>query len=399
MISRRGVIATGGAALATTGLAWPARSEKRVIKIGNTNPYSGPAASYGVNGKIEAAYFRMINEQGGIDGHKIDFITLDDGYSPPKTVEQVRRLVEQDNVDFLFATLGTPTNSAIVDYVNKRKVPHLFVSTGASKWADYKKYPWTMGFQASYRTEGQIYAKYIMREKQNPRIGLLYQNDDFGKDYPLGVQDVLGADHDKYVVKSVSYETTDATIDSQIQLLRSADVDVLLMAAIPKFAAQAIRKVYDLNWKPLFVSSNFSISVGDVMVPAGPEKSVGMISTAYLKDPTDPAWANDPAMNEWRAFMAKYMPGSNLTDATYVYGYSASQAMVQVLRQCKGDFSRENVLRQAENLHDYEIPTLLPGIKLNTGTTEHRPIKGLQLARWDSKSWVRFGDVIEGVAT
>jgi branched-chain amino acid transport system substrate-binding protein len=283
--------------------------------------------------------------------------------------------------------------------LNRRKIPHLFVSTGASKWSDYKKYPWTMGFQASYRTEGQIYAKYIMQEKKNPKIGILYQNDDFGKDYPLGVRDILGADYDKYVVKSVAYETTDATVDSQIQLLQGAGADVLLTAAIPKFAAQTIRKVYDLDWKPLFIMTNVAASVGDVMMPAGPEKSIGMLSTAYLKDPTDPAWANDPAMNEWRAFMAKYLPGSDLTDVTYVYGYTASQAMARVLRQCRGDFSRENVMRQAENLHDFEIPTLLPGIKLNTGPTEHRPIKGLQLTRWDGRSWVRFGEVIEGVSS
>jgi branched-chain amino acid transport system substrate-binding protein len=398
MIGRRKLIAVGVAAGAAGRLS-PARAQAREIKIGNTMAYSGPAASYGANGRAEAAYFKMINDQGGIDGHMIKFLSYDDGYSPPKTVEQIRRLVEQDNVDFTFATLGTPTNSAIVDYLNKRKIPQLFVATGASKWADYKKYPWTMGFQASYRTEAQIYAKYIMQTTKDPKIGILYQNDDFGKDYPAGVRDVLGADFDKIVVRTASYETTDSTVDSQVQSLQSAGANVLLVAAIPKFAAQTIRHVYDLAWKPLFVLTNVAASVGDVMVPAGPEKSIGVISTQYLKDPTDPAWANDPDMVQWRAFMNKYLPGSNLTDATYVAGYSEAMTMVQVLKQCKGDYSRENVMHQAESLHDFEVPTLLPGIRINTSPTDHRPFKGLQLAHWDGKTWVRFGNIIEGVTT
>jgi len=370
MIGRRSLIAAGLAAGAAGGTSRARAQAGREIKIGNTNPYSGPAASYGANGRSEAAYFRMINDQGGIDGHRINFLSYDDGYSPPKTVEQVRRLVEEDNVDFLFATLGTPTNSAVVDYLNKKKVPHLFVATGASKWADYKRYPWTIGFQASYRTEAQIYAKYILKTVKDPKIGILYQNDDFGKDYPAGVRDVLGADFDRMVVRTASYETTDSTVDSQVQLLQTAGANVLLAAAIPKFAAQTIRHVYDIDWKPLFVLTNVASSVGDVMVPAGPEKSIGVISTQYLKDPNDPAWTNDPGMLGWRAFMAKYMPGSDLTDATYVSGYSETVTMVQVLKQCGGDYSRENVMRQAESL---------------------------QLARWDGHTWGRFGDVIEGV--
>jgi len=397
MIGRRSLIAAGLAAGAAGGTSRARAQAGREIKIGNTNPYSGPAASYGANGRSEAAYFRMINDQGGIDGHRVNFLSYDDGYSPPKTVEQVRRLVEEDNVDFLFATLGTPTNSAVVDYLNKKKVPHLFVATGASKWADYKRYPWTIGFQASYRTEAQIYAKYILKTVKDPKIGILYQNDDFGKDYPAGVRDVLGADFDRMVVRTASYETTDSTVDSQVQLLQSAGANVLLAAAIPKFAAQTIRHVYDIDWKPLFVLTNVASSVGDVMVPAGPEKSIGVISTQYLKDPNDPAWTNDPGMLGWRAFMAKYMPGSDLTDATYVSGYSETVTMVQVLKQCGGDYSRENVMHQAESLHDFEVPTLLPGIRLNTSATDHRPFKGLQLARWDGHTWGRFGDVIEGV--
>ena len=398
MISRRGTLAAGLAA-GVVGLPTYARAQKSAtIKIGNTVPYSGPAASYGVSGKLWSAYFGMMNEHGGVGGRKIDFISLDDGYSPPKTVEDIRRLVEQDQVDFLFGTLGTPTNSAIVDYVNHKKVPHLFVATGASKWADYKKYPWTMGFQASYRTEAQIYAKYIMQAVKDPKIAILYQNDDFGKDYPAGVRDVLGKDWDKYVVKTASYETTDPTVDSSVQLLQSSGANVLLAAAIPKFAAQTIRRVWDMKWKPTFVMTNVAISVGDVMKPSGPEKSVGMVSTGYLKDPTDPSWANDPGMKEWSAFMAKYLPSADATDATYVYAFSAAKTMEQVLKQCGGNFERPNILRQAESLHSFEVKTLLPGILINTSVTDHRPIKGLQLQRWTGKTWERFGNVIEGLS-
>src|SRR5580700_1671181 len=299
------------------------------IKIGQTMPYSGPASAYGTIGKVEAAYFAMVNDTGGINGRKINFISLDDGYSPPKTVEQVRRLVEQDQVAFLFNNLGTPTNSAIWHYVNQKKVPHLFISTGADKWGDYKNYPWTMGFQPSYRTEAQIYTKYILQQKPDAKIAILYQNDDFGKDYPAGVKDVLGDKFDKMVVSS-SYETTDATLDSQLNTLQASGANVLLVAAIPKFAAMSIRKVYDLGWKPMFFMSNVSISVGSVLTPAGPEKAVGMVSTGYLKDPVDPSWANDPGMQEWRDFMAKNMPGADVTDASYVFAYSVSKAMMQV---------------------------------------------------------------------
>jgi branched-chain amino acid transport system substrate-binding protein len=299
-------------------------------------------------------------------------------------------------VDFVFNSIGTPTNSAVAAYLNHHKVPQLFVGSGASKWSDYKKYPWTMGFQPNYRTEAQIYTKYMLSEVKDPKMGILYQNDDFGKDYPTGVRDVLGARWDKIVHRNLTYETTDATVDSQIAELQAAGCNVVLVAAIPKFAAQSIRKVYEIQWKPMFFMTNVSISVGTVINPAGPEKAVGMLSTQYLKDPTDPEWANDPAINAWRAFMAKYNPSGDTKDAALVFAYGCAMTMVHVLQQCNGKFSRASVMHQAENLHDVVIPVLLPGITLNTSHTDHRPMKEMQLQRWDGKSWKRFGSLIKG---
>ncbi len=369
------------------------------LRIGNTNAYSGPASAYGVIAKTESAFFRMVNDQGGVGGRKFNFISYDDGYNPPKTVEQVRRLIEEDQVAFLFQTLGTASNTAIHRYVNQKKVPHLFISTGADKWGDYQRFPWTMGYQPSYRTEAQIYTKYMLAQKPGAKMGILYQNDDFGKDYPTGVKDVLGAKYADTVVKETSYETTDATIDSQLTSLQAAGVDVLLVAATPKFAAQAIKKVHDLDWHPMFFLTNVSISVGAVMTPAGPENGVGIITTGYMKDPTDPAFKDDPGMNEWRAFMAKYMPGADLTDASYSFAYGVSMVMWQVLKQCEGDFSRATIMKQAANLHDAPDPVLLPGIKVNTSPTNFHPIRAMQLQKWDGKTWERFGDVIEGSAS
>ena len=369
------------------------------IKIGNTMPYSGPASAYGAIGKGETAFFNMINEQGGINGRKINFITLDDGYSPPKAVEQVRRLVEQDNVAFLFNTLGTPSNTAMQKYVNQKKIPHLFLATGADKWGNYKEFPWTIGWQPSYRIEAQIYARYILKEKPNAKIGVLYQNDDFGKDYVAGLKDLLGDKYGKMVVKEVSYEVTDPTVDSQIVTLQGSGADTLVTAATPKFAAQAIRKVYDIGWKPLHFLTNVSISVGSVMTPAGPEKGVGIITGAYGKDPTDPHWKDDAGMKQWRDFMNKYLPDADQTDASYVFAYGVSLTMLQVLKQCGNDFSRENVMKQATNLHDLVLPTALPGIKVNTSPTNYHPIKQMQLQKWDGKTWQLFGDVIEGAGT
>ncbi len=366
------------------------------IKIGNTNAYSGPASSYGLIAKTESAFFKMINDQGGVAGHKIDFISYDDGYSPPKTVEQVRRLIEQDQVAMLFNTLGTPSNTAIERYTNLKKVPNLFIATGANKWGDYKHFPWTMGYQPSYRTEAQIYTKYMLAQKPGAKMAILYQDDDFGKDYPAGVKDVLGDKYSSVVVKEASYETTDATIDSQLASMQASGADVLLVGATPKFAAQAIKKVHDLGWHPMFFMTNVSISVGSVMTPAGAANGVGIITTGYMKDPTDPTFKNDPGMNQWRAFMAKYMPGTDLTDGNPVFAYGVSSVLMQVLKQCNGDFSRENIMKQAANLHDAPDPVLLPGITVNTSPTNFHPIRAMQLQKWTGSTWQRFGSVIEG---
>jgi branched-chain amino acid transport system substrate-binding protein len=365
------------------------------IKIGNVEAYSGPVSAYGVIGKTEEAYFKMINDAGGINGRKINFISYDDGYSPPKTVEQVRKLIESDEVLLTFNALGTPTQTAVQKYHNMKKVPQLFIASGASKWNDPKEFPWTMGFQPSYRTEAQIYTKYILQQKPDAKIAILYQNDDFGKDYPAGVKDVLGDKFDKMTV-TASYETTDATIDSQITSLQASGADVLLVGAIPKFAAQSIKKVHDLGWKPMFFMTNVAISVGTVMNPSGPENSIGMISTNYLKDPTDPRWASDAGMNEWRDFMAKHMPGADMTDLSYVFAYAVSLTMLKVLQQCGDDFSRENVMKQAANIKDYVNPMTLPGIRISTSPTNFHPIRAMQLMKWDGKTWVPFGDIIAG---
>ncbi len=403
MITRRAALAGGVAGLAAVSGRTRAQTTPGVtateVKIGNTMPYSGPASSYGAIGKTETAFFKMVNDQGGVAGHKINFISLDDGYLPPRTVEVVRRLVEEEKVDFLFNTLGTPTNSAIHRYVNHAKVPHLFVATGADKWGNPKDFPYTIGLQPSYRTEAQIYAKYALQQKPDAKIAFLYQNDDFGKDYLAGVRDALGPDWDKHVAKSVSYEVTDATVDSQLIELKGTGADVLICATAPKQAAQAIRKVHELNWKPMFFMTNVSISAGSVMRPAGAEAGIDVITSGWQKDNTDPEWANDPGMNEWRDFMAKYLPGADLTDNNYVYGYTASKVMLHVLNACNGDFSRANVLNQATHIKELEVPTLLPGIKVATSPTNYHPIRAMQLQKWNGKTWVRFGDVIEGTAT
>ncbi len=369
------------------------------IKIGQTEAYSGNASAYGAIGRTLTALFKSVNEAGGVNGRKIDFISVDDGYIPPRTVEQTRRLVEEEGVSFMFNALGTPTNTAVQKYLNMKKVPQLFVATGADKWGDYQRYPWTIGYQPSYRTEAQVYAKYILKTAKAPKIAILFQNDDFGKDYVLGIKDVLGSQYDTLVVKAVSYESTDPTIDSQIVTLQSSGADTLVIAAIPKMAAQAIRKVYDIGWHPLEFVSDVSVSVGAVIKPAGVEKAVGLITGLYGKDATDPAWANDPGMNEWRAFMKANMPDADLTDANYVYGYGVGLTLLQVLKQCGNDLSRANIMKQATNLKDLEIPTLLPGIKVNTSPTNYHPIRQLQLARWNGKTWERFGEVISGAGS
>ena len=364
------------------------------IKVGHTNPYSGPASAYGTIGRTEAAYFKMINEQGGINGRKINFISLDDGYSPPRTVEQVRKLIEEEQVLLLFQSLGTPSNTAIHKYMNARKVPQLFASTGATKWGDPQNYPWTMGWQPNYQTEAHLYAKYLLQNKPAAKIAVLYQNDDYGKDYLKGLRDGLGRQADSLIVNAVSYEVTDPTVDSQIVTLHGSGADALFIFATPKFAAQAIRKTYDVGWKPMMFLNNVSSSVASVLQPAGLEKSVGLVTALYMKDPTDPQWANDPAMKEWQVMMKKYYPDGNLSDNLNVFGYLAAQTLVQVLKQCGDELTRENVMRQAANLRDLALPMLLPGIKINTSPTDFYPVDQIQLARFDGKRWVLFGEVL-----
>ena len=365
------------------------------IKIGQTQSYSGPASSYGAIGKAEQAYFDMINAKGGINGRKINFLSLDDGYSPPRTVEQTRKLVEQEGIAFMFNSLGTPTNSAVQKYLNQKKVPQLFIATGGDKWGDPQHFPWTMGWQTSYRAEAQIYAKYILAEKPNAKIGLLYQNDDFGKDYLNGVKDVLGAERFAKMVTAVSYEATDATIDSQLVSLKGAGADVLLTATVPKFGAMSIRKVHELDWHPQHFMSNVAISVGTVIEPGGRENAIGLISADYRKDPTDPTWKDDAGIKQWRDFMNAQMPGADQTDNNYLYGYSVALTLMQVLKQCGDDVSRENIMKQAASVKDLEIPTLLPGILVNTSATNFHPLSQLQLQRWDGKAWALFGKVLQ----
>jgi len=364
------------------------------IKIGSTNPYSGPASAYGTIGRAEAAYFKMINEQGGVNGRKINFVSLDDGYSPPRTVEQVRRLVEEDQVLFLAGTLGTPTNTAIHKYINAKKVPHIFVNTGATKWGDPKNFPWTMGFNLNYQAEGRIYARYILDTKPDAKIAILFQNDDYGKDYVKGLKDGLGDKAGKMIVAEVSYEVTDPTIESQIVSLKASGADTFYNVTTPKFAAQAIRKIYDIGWKPLHILNNVSISVGSVLTPAGLEKSVGLITAMYVKDPADPQWKNDPGTKEYTAWFSKYYPEGDIKDGFNVSGYLIAQGVVHVIKQCGDDLTRENVMRQTASIKDLQMPMMLPGIKWNTSPEDFFLIESGQLARFDGKEWVTFGKVI-----
>ncbi len=368
------------------------------IKVGNIMPYSGPASSYGLIGKTEEAYFKMINDQGGINGRKINFITYDDGYSPPKAVEQVRKLVESDEVLIVFNPLGTPSNSAMQKYLNSKKVPQLFVATGATKWNDPKNFPWTMGWQPSYQSESQIYAKYLLKEKPNAKIAVLYQNDDFGKDYLKGLKDGLGA-KTSLIIAEESYETTEPTVDSHIVKLKSTGADVFFSITTPKFAAQAIKKLAELEWKPLHLVVNVSASVGSVLQPAGFENSQGLLSAAYAKDGADPQWNDDPGMKKWTAFLDKYMPGANRSDGNLVYGYGVAQTLVETLRKCGDDLTRANVMKQAASLKDFTPDTLLPGVKINTSATDFAPISQLQMQRFKGEKWEPFGDIISGDVT
>jgi branched-chain amino acid transport system substrate-binding protein len=386
--------ATSGGALAQKKYDTGATDTE--IKVGNIIPYSGPASAYGVIGKTEEAYFKMINDKGGIKGRKINFVTYDDAYSPPKAVEQVRKLVESDEVLFVFNPLGTPSNTAIQKYLNAKKVPQLFVATGATKWNDPKEFPWTMGWQPSYQSEAQIYAKFLMKEKPDAKIAILYQNDDFGKDYIKGTRDGLGAKASSMIVMEESYEVSEPTIDTHIVKIKAANPDVLLIYTTPKFGAQTIKKTAELGWKPLQIITNVSASVGAVMNPAGFDNSQGVLSAAYAKDGADPQWNNDADMKKWNEFLDKYMPGADKTDGALVYGYGVAQTLVKVLEMCGDDLTRANVMKQAASLKDFTPDTLLPGVKINTSATDFAPISQLQMQRFKGQKWELFGDIISG---
>jgi branched-chain amino acid transport system substrate-binding protein len=397
------LIITAATALGLVALtAGPAAAQKKYdagasdaeIKIGNINPYSGPASAYGTIGKTIAAYFNKVNADGGINGRKINFVSYDDGYSPPKAVEQARKLVESDEVLFIFQSLGTPSNTAIQKYMNAKKVPQLFVATGATKWGDPKHFPWTMGWQPNYQSESRIYAKYLIEHHRNAKIGILFQNDDYGKDYVKGLKD--GLDGKVQIISELPYETTDPTVDSQIINLKASGADVFFNVTTPKFAAQAIRKMAEVGWKPLHLLNNVSASVGSVLKPAGFENSQGILSAAYTKDPTDATWKDDAALKEWLAFMEKWYPEGDRTSGFTVYGYSVAQTLVQVLKQCGDNLTRENVMKQAANLKNLEIGMLLPGIKVNTGPNDFFPIKQMQMMRFKGESWELFGPVMSG---
>ncbi|MCB1540333.1 MAG: ABC transporter substrate-binding protein [Rhodoblastus sp.] len=386
---------------ASAGLATGAFAQKAYgpgvtdteIKIGNIMPYSGPASAYGIIGKAQAAYFKMINDQGGINGRKINFITYDDAYSPPKTVEQARKLVESDNVLLLFAPLGTPPNSAIHKYMNMKKVPHLFLATGATKWNDPKNFPWTMGWQPSYQAEGKIYAKYLLEKNPQAKVAIIYQNDDYGKDYLKGFMDGLGGKIKPVI--TLSYEVTDPTIDSQMTRMQASGADTFMNITTPKFAAMAIKKAAEIKWKPLHFLNNVSASVGATLKPAGFENSQGIISTAYMKDATDPQWKDDAGLKKWEAFIDKYMPGANKADGGLVTAYNDAQTMVTVLQQCGDNLTRENVMKQAANLKNIQQEMMLPGVLINTTATDFGPIQQEQLMKFEKDHWERFGPVYD----
>lgn len=403
-VTRRTVLAAAPGALALTApFVRSARAAKRygpgvtdtTIKIGNTGPYSGPASGYSAIPKSFVAYWKMVNDQGGVNGRKIDFISYDDAYTPPKTVEMVRKLVEQDNVLCTCGTLGTPTNSAIWHYMNQHKVPQLFVATGATKWDDPKHHPWTIGWQPNYQSEGRIYAAYILKHKPDGKIGVLYQDDDFGKDYLKGVSDGLG-DKASMIKVAASYESADPTVNSQVVSMKAAGCDVFVNTAIPKFAAQAIKKAAEIAWHPLHILSSIGNSVGATLKPAGEDNSKGLITDFYLKDPTDPKWKDDPGFKWWLGFMNKYLPDADKSDGGYVYGPSIGATMLQVLKQCGDDLTRENLMKQVANLHNFKVPMLLPGITINTSPTDFAPIKQVQMADFTGTAWKLFGPILTG---
>ena len=394
-------IVTGlGAALALSAFSADAAEMRGVtateIKIGQTMPYSGPVSAFGALGKGEVGYFKMVNEKGGINGRKVNLISLDDGYAPPKAVEQTRRLVESDEVALIFSTIGTAQNTAIAKYLQGKGVPQLFVGSGASKFADIAQFPQaTVGVQAPFRYEGRLYARYALQKNPNAKFAVLSQNDDYGRDYLLGLKDVLGDKYDS-VVTGATYEVTDPTIDSQIVKLKASGADVFVIAATPKFAAQAIRKTYEIGWRPMTFLSNTAVWISTVMIPAGVEAGIGIISTAYVKDPDDPSWADDAGVKGWREFMTKYVPEADQHDTNYVNAYNSAMVLEAVLKACGDDLSTGNILKQAYAIHDLELPMLLPGIKVNTSPTDHVPVDQMQFMRFNGKSWDRFGELQTG---
>ncbi len=402
MLSRKTFLAAS-LALGLATLGAPVAAQKKYdpgatdteIKIGQTMPYSGPASAYGTIGKVQAAYFKMLNEQGGINKRKINFISLDDGYSPPKTVEMVRRLVEQDEVLFMLGTLGTPSNTAIHKYMNTRKVPHLFLATGASKWNDPKNFPWTMGFNVNYQSEGKLYGLDILRTRPNAKVAVLYQNDDYGKDYLKGFKEGLGDKAKTMIVAEQTYEVTDPTIDSQIVSLKGSGADTFFNITTPKFGAQAIRKVAEVGWKPVHYLNQVSASVGSVLKPAGLDNAVGLISMQYTKDPTDPAWQNDPVMKDYFAFLKKYAPDVGVDDGIGTYGYAVAQLIEQVLKQAGDNLTRENIMKQAASLKNFQVPMAIPGILANTGPDDFAPFQTMQLVRFDGKTWTPYGKPVD----
>ena len=397
-VSRVGVVS------ALAALVWPATlmaAEMRgvtatEIKIGQTMPYSGPVSAFGALGKGEVAYFKMLNERGGINGRKVNLISLDDGYAPPKTVEQTRRLVESDEVALIFSSIGTAHNTAIAKYLQSKNVPQLFVGSGASKFADIEQYPQaTLGVQGPFRYEARLYARYALAKNPNARFAVISQNDDFGRDYLLGLKDVLGARYDS-LVTAATYEVQDPTIDSQIVKLKASGADVFVIAATPKFAAQSIRKAFEIGWRPMTFLSNVAVWISTVMQPAGLEAGIGILSTAYVKDPDDPAWKDDAGVKAWREFMIKYAPEADLHDTNYVNSYNSAMALEAVLKACGDDLSTGNILKHAYAIKDLELPMLLPGIKINTSPTDHVPVDQMQFMRFDGKTWERFGELQTG---
>jgi branched-chain amino acid transport system substrate-binding protein len=404
-LTKRMLLASiAGAAIAVSSPAlaqkkYDAGANDKEIKIGNINPYSGPASAYGLIGKTIGAYFNKVNAEGGINGRKITYISYDDAYSPPRAVEQVRKLVESDEVLLVFQPLGTPGNTAIQKYMNSKKVPQMFVATGATKWNDPKGNPWTIGWQPNYQSEGRIYAQYVLKNHPAAKIGILYQNDDYGKDYVKGLKDGLGDKAKTMIISELPYETADPTVDSQIINLKASGADVFFNVTTPKFAAQAIKKAHEIGWQPVHLLNNVSNSVGSVLRPAGLEASKGLLSTGYTKDPTDPAWNNDAGKKEWLAFMDKYFPEGDKNSSFTVYGYTVAQTLVEVLKNAKDDLTRANVMKQAASLKNLSHPMLLPGITINTSATDFAPIKQMQMQKFNGERWELFGPIMGDVGS